>query len=579
MRLGVAKNNVMFVAAFAAAFAAMAVNAPGAKSQVGFQQRMMVMHQNPQLHFSILDTSKAPTASAAIVGKFIGATTQNSQLVEGHAYPDHRDPSYLYGVSKDGTTVRRIGQTGSEIESIGFGQVFTRITGAWLIEPTPFANPQTIPGGYDLKEHYAVVAEVNQGNPTLLGNSTALMLINPSTMAGYPVAGAGMFFGPSANIIFEDVCFGVYPGPDGDYGSLDDNEYRYAMAYMVAGSQDGGFYFLSLSKHETMNGVDPPDPFNPVPQERGPGYTNVVPRMDANTKTLSISGSLVMTNVVPNGQQYCRAYYLRPGIPNCTATPERTYVVGGWVTEYPGNPITWRPRLGIFSLAATAPAVTLITYNPPPAGPGAAFTAGPPWLTDDIFKSMTIVGDYLFASIGDGVSGDGFADDIRAVYLPEMIDGAGDFDDGFRGSIQPHVGGSQGYTGYQVNFSGAPAITYVGSGLGVSVMKGTTVDMFQDYGTHPMAVGGGMTSIDMHTDEEKLLGLNLRQAPQPFVGYWFSEDPANNFDGARGGGGDGSGAGGCTGSAGGGAAGSIGLFSLVGLAFLMVQLLRETHKA
>jgi len=345
-----------------------------------------------------------------------------------------------------------------------------------------------------------------------------------------------MFFGPSANIIFEDVCFAVYPGPDGDYTTLEDNEYRYCMAYMVAGSQDGGFYFLSLSKHETMDGTDPPDPFNPVPQERGPGYTNVVPRMDANTKTLSINDEL--GNVVPNGQQYCRAYYLRPGIPGCTATPDRSYMLGGWVTEYPGNPIRWAPRLGVFSL---------------------------------------IVGDYLFASTGDGVSGDGFADQIEAVYLPEMIDGQPD--DGHRGSVSPHAGGSQGWVGYQVNFSGAPAITYVGSGLGVSVMKGTTADMHTDYGFNPLAAGGGMTSIDMHTDEEKLLGLNLRQAPQPFAGYWFSEDPANNFDGFRGGGGKGSGAGGCGGSASGGAAGSIGLFSLVGLAFLMVQLLREARKA
>jgi hypothetical protein len=581
MRLGVAKNNLMFVAAFAAAFAAMAVNAPKAKSQSGFQQRMTVMHANPQLHFSILDTSKAPSSTSPVVGKFVGATSQSSQLIEGHPYPDHIDPSYLYGVAKDGTALRRVGQTGTPVDNTGLANQFSRITGAWLVQKNPFLNPQTLPGAEDLKEHFVISAEINQGNPSLIGNSTAIMLVNPATMAAYPIAGTSMFLGPSSAMVFEDVCFGVYPGADGDFTTLDDNEYRYFMAYSVPGTDSGGFYCLSLSKHETMNGVDPPNPFNPVPQERGPGYTNVFPRMDSNPKHMEIANnSEPLRGVVPNGQVHCRAYYLRPGIPNCAATPNRVYVIGGWVTEYPGAIINWAPRLSVFSLATNTPMLMGLNYQPPPPlgnAVGMPFSQ-PSALTDDLFQSMTIVGDYAFCTIGVG-NGDGFGRRIGVVYLPEMIDGGADGDVGMRGLSTPNSG-QQGTCGYMVDIAGKPVITYVGSGLGVSTLAATRTDMYQDYGVNPLdGAGFAMSSVDMHTDEEKLLGLNLRQAPQPFVGFFFSEDPANNFDGFRGGGGKGSHAGGCAGSAGGGTEASVSLFALVGLSFLMIQVLREARKA
>jgi hypothetical protein len=88
-------------------------------------------------------------------------------------------------------------------------------------------------------------------------------------------------------------------------------------------------------------------------------------------------------------------------------------------------------------------------------------------------------------------------------------------------------------------------ITYGGPSAGSSVVMATTRDAF-DF--HPGGIfAGGTTQIDMHTEEEKLLGLNFRRAPQPFVGFWFSEDPAASFPGFRDGGGSGNG--GCSGSA------------------------------
>ena len=56
-----------------------------------------------------------------------------------------------------------------------------------------------------------------------------------------------------------------------------------------------------------------------------------------------------------------------------------------------------------------------------------------------------------------------------------------------------------------------------------------------------------MTAIDMHTEDEQLRGMNVRQAPQPFTGFHMSVDPVENFDGAGGGSGSRT-KGACTGS-------------------------------
>jgi hypothetical protein len=91
-------------------------------------------------------------------------------------------------------------------------------------------------------------------------------------------------------------------------------------------------------------------------------------------------------------------------------------------------------------------------------------------------------------------------------------------------------------------------------------------------------INGPLTNIDMHTEEEKLLGINIRRAPQPFVGFWFSEDPASNFPGFRDGSGGGAGSGGCSGSAGGSPGQAAGLLGLVGMVFLVFQVVRETRR-
>ncbi|HEU4339562.1 MAG TPA: hypothetical protein VFS19_05800, partial [Planctomycetota bacterium] len=87
-----------------------------------------------------------------------------------------------------------------------------------------------------------------------------------------------------------------------------------------------------------------------------------------------------------------------------------------------------------------------------------------------------------------------------------------------------------------------------------------------------------MTNIDMHTEEEKLLGINIRRGPQPFVGFWFSEDPASNFPGFRDGSGS-KGSGGCSGSADGGPGHAAGLMAMMTVVFLVVQVLREARRA
>ena len=556
MRFGVLKSGAMFVTAFAAMFASLTVGAPAAKSQVGLLQRMTFMHQNAQLHFSIVDPTLPPTPAASeTVGKFISATAQSSNLVEGHPYPHHINPDYLYGVTKDGFTIRRVGQTGSPIDSVSFGNLFTRVTGAFLVTNQVAVSPQWLPRAYDLKEHFAIVGEVNQGNQSLQGNSTGLMMVNPKTMAGYKVANASMFLGQDATKMFEDVCFGVYAGPDADYSTTADNEYRYVL--MV--SQDQTFnqqiFCLSLTEHESMNGLNPPSPWNPVPQERGPDYTNVFPIINANPN----SGGLGFT-AVDNGQMYCRSYYARPELAaiGFTNTTDANYVITGWVTQLNTNPISWVVRVQPWTLATAEPIAAV-----------AGFSGVYADTTDDLLKGMSIVGDWAILSIGDGNAGDGFADSFASIWLPQFFQN-GALAGGLWGE------GSAGFAGYHVNISGHPTITYAGPGAGSSVVTATTRDVF-DF--HPGGLLHTGTKIDMHTEEEKLLGLNVRRAPQPFVGFFFSEDPALSFPGFRDGEGGGSGSGGCSGSADGAPGHAVGLIALLGVSFLVLQVLKETRRA
>jgi len=568
MRFGALKSGAMFVTAFAAMFAALSVGAPAAKSQVGLLQRMTFMHQNPQLHFSIVDPTLPPTPAASeVVGKFLSASAQSSNLVEGHPYPHHIDPDYLYGITKDGFTIRRVGQTGSPIDTANFGNLFSRVTGAWLVTNQVPMNPQWIPRAYDLKEHFVIVGEVNQGNPSLVGNTTGMMLVNPKTMAGYNVGQASMFLGPAAGFMFEDVCFGVYPGLDADYSTIADNEYRYVIFMSLDQTDDHQLLVLSLNSYESMNGTDPPNPWNPVPQERGPSYTNVYPVITSNPHTDNEP-----ITAVDNGQMYCRSYYARPEL---TATgfgapTDVTYVIVGYVVLVLPNPNRWACVIGSYTLGT----------DDPIAVAGGSFFASGTYYTDDIFKGMTIVGDWLICSTGDGNAGDGFADFFEPVYLPEFIDGTPDAGFSATSSQGP---ATAGFAGYHVNITGHPVITYLGSGAGQSVVAATTRNPMTDHiaerATGSGLINGPLTNIDMHTEEEKLLGVNIRRAPQPFVGFFFSEDPASNFPGFRDGGGGGDGSGGCSGSADGSAGHSAGLLALVGMVFLVFQVVREARKA
>jgi hypothetical protein len=413
-----------------------------------------------------------------------------------------------------------------------------------------------------------VVGEVNQGNPSLTGNTTGMMMVNPKTMAGYNVGQANMFLGPSAGTMFEDVCFGVYPGPDADYGTTTDNQYRYVMFMSNDQSDQHQIFCLSLNEHETMNGSNPPDPWNPVPQERGPAYTNVYPVITANPHTDNVG-----ITAVDNGQMYVRSYYARPELAalGFGAPTDVSYFIAGWVVLVATNPNRW---------ACVTQGYTLGTDDPlAPATPG--FISSGVYFTDDIFKGMNIVGDWIILSVGDGNAGDGFADDFVAIYLPEYFDGPGDGDSGFASGTSKGAG-TAGFAGYHVSSGGHPTITYLGAGAGQSVVAATTRDPFSDHPRGGGAAGlinGPLTNIDMHTEEEKLLGINIRRAPQPFVGYWFSEDPASNFPGFRDGSVGGDGSGGCGGSAGSQAGTSVGLFALMGMAFLLVRVLRESAKA
>jgi hypothetical protein len=243
-----------------------------------------------------------------------------------------------------------------------------------------------------------------------------------------------------------------------------------------------------------------------------------------------------------------------------------TYVIAGYVRLVLTNPNRWACLVQSYTLGTDDPIA--------PSSP--LFQASPVYFTDDIFKGMSIVGDWLILSVGDGNNGDGFADYFVPIYLPEFCDGLPD--DGFASASTG--AGTVGFSGYHVSSGGHPTITYLGSGAGQSIVGATTRDPFSD---HPRGAGGliagPLTFIDMHTDEEKLLGLNIRRAPQPFVGFWFSEDPASNFPGFRDGGGGGDGSGGCSGSAAGGFGGSAALLGLLGMAFLVAQVLREARKA
>ncbi len=568
MRMGVL-SRAAFAVAFLAVFTAMAVEAPKAKSQVGgYFQRMTFMHQNAQLHFSTLDTTLAPSPGAPTVGKFIQATGQSSQLIEGQTYPSPLNPEYMYGFTKDGTNLRTVGVTGTPIQSIDFSDTFSRINGAWLFTNQVAAFPfNSVPSCYDLVPHYAMVGEINQANPSLQGNSTGIILVNPATMAGFKVGATGQFFGDSSTTKFEDICCCVYPGLDGDYATAADNEYRYVMGLVLTGSGLGGMGCLSLNFDETMNGKSPPDPFNPVEPTRGPDFTNVYPRVNANSKwgTTSIGG------VVDNGQVYMRSWYARPGIPGFANTEDRSYVAMGSVIEIPGTPTRWRPRFCTFSMGldSVTSLPTLVFYTG--ADPNwHAFCK--PYLTSDIFKSMVVVGDWCFCTTGDGINGDGFGDQIEMIYLPEACDGLPD--DGHRGSWSP-LTTSAGYAGGFYDTNRVATIVYFGTGSGTSSAFGTIRSPYQDWGPNIAGAGSGLTPIDFHTEEEKLLGLNVRQAPQPFTGYYQTEDPASNFPGSIYGKGKGSdSAGACHGSSSGGGASIAALAGLLAMAGLLVKTLR-----
>jgi hypothetical protein len=263
---------------------------------------------------------------------------------------------------------------------------------------------------------------------------------------------------------------------------------------------------------------------------------------------------------------YVRAYYARPEIAatGFDAPTDVTYVVAGWVQLVAVNPNRWGCFVQAFSIGTADPIVPMI---------GQQGVGNNVWFTDDIFKGMSIVGDWLICSCGDGNAGDGFADFFHAVYLPELCDGLPDSGVSALTSQGP---GTVGFAGYHVSNSGHPVITYLGCGAGQSVVSATTRTPFSDYLTGAGLINGPLTNIDMHTEEEKLLGINIRRAPQPFVGFWFSEDPASNFPGFRDGGGNGKA--GCGGSATGEAGAAVGLLAFVGMSFLVVQVLREARR-
>ncbi|MBI4563752.1 MAG: hypothetical protein HY716_03545 [Planctomycetes bacterium] len=573
------RSCLVFAASCAGLFAVMAVHAPGAASQDNqLIRRMMFMHLNNFRHLSFIDTEKRPTPSSLeVVGKFEFAVSQSTGLVSGRAFPSPVNPDYIYGVTQSGTTLRQVGTAGTPMASYDFGQFFARFGGAFLVtDNLPKTPPHnTFPRGYDLKEHYVIVGEMSAEEQLRSGNTTGMMLVNPATMTPYRVGGGSLFFGPATNVTFDGVCFGAYPGDDGDYDTIDDNEYRYFVAYTVQGTiPECRFAILSLNKHETTNGQDPPDPWNPISATRGPDYTNVFPRMDSNPKFGG--GPFDGGQAAGNSEVYCQSYYLRPGVPGCGAIPDRAYVVAGYTREIPGLIIVWRPILGAYSLGL--PSVTI--------GPVALYTGGPPWhpfckgyTVPNIFRSLDIIGDWAFATTGFGDEGIG-GDQIEMVYVPEMIDGAGDGDDGYRGFWQPPDGSSAGYAGFMPNEDFSVYAVYLGAGLGTSTAYGSTRSPVSIPAWTPSYASGGtgMTGIDMHREDEQLLGMNIRQAPQPFAGFHMSVDPVENFDGAGAGGSGRSGA--CTGSVDG--AGSHGMAALAGLlsmAFLGLQIIREARRS
>ena len=570
MRAGGRENRILFAAAFAAVFAALGVGAPRASSRSGLQQRMMAVHHNVQHDLSLMDALQYPaTGSPEPVGKFLGATSQPTTLTQGAAYPSHVNPKFLYGISRGGTTVRCVGPTGESYSVADLGDLMSRITGATLVTRNVPADPSWKPGAHDLADHYVVTGVVNQATPGLAGMSTGFALLNPKTMAPFPIGTASMFVTPTPGWTFDDVCFAAWPGPDGDYATVYDNEYRYVLAYLTGLSQVGGLLSLSLNPYETATGTEPPSPWNPVTSERGPPYANAYPIIGSNAKT----GAAPL--VAYGGARICcRSYHLRPAIPGCSAPAGASYVLAGWVTQFAANPTIWRPRLGCFSLGTSNPIAEVMTY-PATASDDPLFThpfSLPGYFTGSVFKGLAIVGDWAFATTGDGQNGDEFGDVIQVVYIPEMIDGAGDLDDGWRGYVSPSSG-SQGFVGYHPNLQGQPSTLYAGSGGSPGILYGTTRSVFQDYGVFGGVLGAGpMTPIDLRTEEEKFLGLAPRRAPQPFVGFHTSDSPADAFDGSGDGGGNGEG---CSGSAAGRADSNARLFAFLGILFLMARLLRE----
>jgi hypothetical protein len=558
--------SAFFVTAFAAVFACLCVGAPPARTQPGPFPRMTASHAVPQAYFSHLDPSRTPTESSGQhVGRFLSSTSIGGQLVEGQAFPDPTDPAYLYGIIPDGTAVRRISRSGIPIDTTSLADVFTRITGAWLVKSNVPNSPQWIPSGYDLADHYIVVGQLNGNNPALAGNTGGMMLINPATMAAYDIGLSNVFIDP--NMLPEDVCFGVYPGLDGNYATPDDNQYRYVTIY--SNGPFSGLYCLSLNKHETMNGTDPPPDWDPTPPTRGPSYTNAYPIMSSNS-TADTEG----LDSEDNGQHHCRSWFARPGIPNFGGQASRSYVIAGWVellvtitgTNYYG------PVIRGYTLGQADPIAPVTAATGPEGGvPPPDDNFGVLETTTNLFSSMTIVGDWLICGLGAN-GNPSFGANYQAVYLPEFLDGSSDGDNGVRAPFQPPGGVGRG--GYHPNLGGYPVITYLGTAPGQSILYATNLAPFQNH-----LSGAGLlnnpTGIDMHTEEERMMGVNLRQAPQPFVGYWISDDPAATFPGASDSGGGSSG-GGCSKSASGNAGTSSGLLGLMGVTYLVGLLLRET---
>ena len=562
-------SRPLFLTAFAALFAALAVGAPAARSQSGPISRMTTSHGTAQGHFGLLDPSQTPSPTGGDhVGRFLQGTTIGVQLREGHPYPDQTEPDYLYGYANGGQSIVRVSRAGLPIDSTSFSGIFQSISGAWLVKSAVPTTPHTVPSGYDLKDHYVIVGPLSSVNPNAPASQSAMMMIDPATMIPYAIGLSTYFHAPV--VTYEDVCFGVYPGPDADYATIDDNQYRYVTAFSTNASTEGGLFCLSLDKHQSMNGVSPPPDFDPVQPTRGPGFTNVYPSITSNVGTDTESFT-----AEDNGLIYCRSWYARPGLAGFSRPTGVTYVIAGWTQLYYTLGVGqsyYGPAIRGYTLGNVDPISPVTPQTGPPGGvPAPDNNFGQVALNNAaVFHSMQIVGDWLICALGPELNGDGYGAYYQAVYIPEFIDGAADGDNGVRFSFTPT--GRAGTAGFHPSYNGSPLVTYLGTGVGQSIIYGTLLSPFQNHQGNSGLLNNP-TPIDMHTEDEKLLGMNVRQEPQPFVGYWVSEDPAATFPGASSGG-SGKGGGGCGGSVGGGGGNVLGLVALMGLVGLLVRTLK-----